>query len=66
VLVGASLAGGVLATGLALPVALAIVALLVVSYRQVVAAYPSAGGGAYVVSRDNFGNLTAAVAGPPC
>jgi amino acid transporter len=52
-------------TGLARPVALAIVALLallVVSYRQVVDAYPSAGG-AYVVSRDNFGNVTAAVAG---
>jgi amino acid transporter len=65
VLVGAGLAGGVLATGLALPVALAIVALLallVVSYRQVIDAYPSAGG-AYVVSRDNFGNVTAAVAG---
>jgi amino acid transporter len=65
VLVGGSLAGGVLATGLALPVAVAIVgllALLVVSYRQVVDAYPSAGG-AYVVSRDNFGNVTAAVAG---
>ena len=65
VLVGATVAGGVLATGLALPVALAIVALLallVVSYRQVVDAYPSAGG-AYVVSRDNFGNVTAAVAG---
>jgi amino acid transporter len=65
VLVGGSLAGGALATGLAMPVALAIVALLallVVSYRQVVDAYPSAGG-AYVVSRDNFGNVTAAVAG---
>jgi amino acid transporter len=65
VLVGAGLAGGVLATGLAMPVALAIVALLgllVVSYRQVIDAYPSAGG-AYVVSRDNFGNVTAAVAG---
>ena len=67
VLVGAgtSLAALRLATGLALPVALAIVALLallVVSYRQVVDAYPSAGG-AYVVSRDNFGNVTAAVAG---
>jgi amino acid transporter len=65
VLVGGSLAGGALATGLALPVAFAIVALLallVVSYRQVVDAYPSAGG-AYVVSRDNFGNVTAAVAG---
>ncbi|HEV2929031.1 MAG TPA: amino acid permease, partial [Propionibacteriaceae bacterium] len=67
VLVGAttSLAALRLATGLALPVALGIVALLavlVVSYRQVVDAYPSAGG-AYVVSRDNFGNVTAAVAG---
>jgi len=65
VLVGGSLAGGILATRLAGPVALAIVALLallVVSYRQVVDAYPSAGG-AYVVSRDNFGNVTAAVAG---
>jgi amino acid transporter len=65
VLVGGSLAGGALATGLALPVALAIVgllAMLVISYRQVIAAYPSAGG-AYVVSRDNFGNVTAAVAG---
>jgi amino acid transporter len=64
VLVAAGMAG-VVATGLALPVALAIVALLVllvVSYRQVVEAYPSAGG-AYVVSRDNFGNVTAAVAG---
>jgi amino acid transporter len=56
---------GSAAIGLALPVALAIVALLallVVSYRQVIDAYPSAGG-AYVVSRDNFGNVTAAVAG---
>jgi amino acid transporter len=56
---------GTAAIGLALPVALAIVALLallVVSYRQVVDAYPTAGG-AYVVSRDNFGNVTAAVAG---
>jgi hypothetical protein len=49
VLVGATtgLAALSLATGLALPVALAIVALLallVVSYRQVVDAYPSAGG----------------------
>jgi amino acid transporter len=64
VLVGVG-AAGVAATTLALPVALAIVgllALLVVSYRQVVDAYPSAGG-AYVVSRDNFGNVTAAVAG---
>jgi amino acid transporter len=53
------------ATWLTLPIALAIVGLLlllVVSYRQVIDAYPSAGG-AYVVSRDNFGNVVAAVAG---
>jgi amino acid transporter len=53
------------ATWLTLPVALAIVGLLlllVVSYRQVIEAYPSAGG-AYVVSRDNFGNVVASVAG---
>src|SRR6266511_2261617 len=36
--------------------------LLVISYRQVIDAYPSAGG-AYVVSRDNFGNVVASVAG---
>ncbi|MEX2226874.1 MAG: APC family permease [Dehalococcoidia bacterium] len=42
-----------------LPIALAIVALLAVvtfSYRQTIKAYPS-GGGAYIVARDNFGNL---------
>ena len=50
-------AAGAVATGLAFPVALAIgalLAVLVLSYRQTIAAYPSAGG-AYVVSRDNFG-----------
>jgi amino acid transporter len=53
------------AIGLTLPVSLGIVALLlllVICYRQVIEAYPSAGG-AYVVSRDNFGNLVASVAG---
>jgi amino acid transporter len=53
------------AISLTLPISLAIVGLLlllVISYRQVIDAYPSAGG-AYVVSRDNFGNLVAAVAG---
>jgi len=53
------------AIGLALPVSLGIAALLlllVISYRQVIETYPSAGG-AYVVSRDNFGNLVASVAG---
>jgi len=53
------------ATQLTLPVAVAITGLLlllVISYRQVIEAYPSAGG-AYVVARDNFGNLLASVAG---
>jgi amino acid transporter len=53
------------AIALILPISLAIAGLLlllVVSYRQVIDAYPSAGG-AYVVSRDNFGNTVASVAG---
>jgi amino acid transporter len=58
-------AAGAVATGLAFPVALGIgglLAILVLSYRQTIAAYPSAGG-AYVVSRDNFGPHWALVAG---
>jgi amino acid transporter len=58
-------AGGAVATRLAFPVALgigALLAILVLSYRQTIAAYPSAGG-AYVVSRDNFGPRWALVAG---
>jgi amino acid transporter len=53
------------ATQLTLPVSLAIailLLLLVTSYRQVIEAYPSAGG-AYVVARDNFGNFLASIAG---
>src|SRR6266511_3836812 len=53
------------AIALTLPISLAITGLLlmlVISYRQVIDAYPSAGG-AYVVSRDNFGNTVASVAG---
>ena len=59
------LVAGVAATRFTLPVSLAIAGLLlllVVSYRQVIEAYPAAGG-AYVVSRDNFGNVVASVAG---
>lgn len=54
---------GAAAVNLALPLAAGVVALLVllvVSYRQVIAAYP-AGGGAYMVSRDNLGSMAAAV-----
>jgi amino acid transporter len=56
---------GAAATGLALPLSIAItglLAILVLSYRQIINAYRSSGG-AYVVSRDNFGPLVASVAG---
>jgi len=59
------LAAGVAATAYALPVALAIVillAILTISYRQTIFAYPS-GGGAYIVSRDNLGEYPALIAG---
>ena len=58
-------AAGAVATGLALPIALgigALLAILILSYRQTITAYPSSGG-AYVVSRDNFGPRWALVAG---
>jgi amino acid transporter len=58
-------AAGALATRLAFPIALAIgglLTILILSYRQTIAAYPSAGG-AYIVTRDNFGPKLAQVAG---
>ena len=58
-------AGGAVATRLAFPIALAIgglLAILVLSYRQTITAYPSAGG-AYIVTKDNFGSGLAQVAG---
>lgn len=51
--------------GISLPIAIAIVALLVIvtlSYRQTIYAYPN-GGGAYIVARDNLGELPAQIAG---
>jgi amino acid transporter len=39
-----------------------VLAILVFSYRQTIKAYPSAGG-AYIVTRDNFGLLPAQIAG---
>lgn len=56
---------GIAALGLSIPIAGAIVLLLVivtVSYEQTIHAYPG-GGGAYIVSRDNLGELPAQVAG---
>jgi amino acid transporter len=53
---------GTAAIGLALPLAAGVVVLLlilVLSYRQVIAAYPQ-GGGAYMVTRDNLGGSFAA------
>ncbi len=56
---------GVGALHLVLPITLAIVALLAIlvfSYRQVIDAYPH-GGGAYAVSKDNFGARVSLLAG---
>src|SRR5258707_160686 len=50
---------------ISVPIALAICALLVIvtlSYRQTIHAYPNAGG-AYIVARDNLGELPAQIAG---
>jgi amino acid transporter len=43
-------------------VIVAVLAILVFSYRQTIKAYPSAGG-AYIVTKDNFGLIPAQVAG---
>jgi amino acid transporter len=51
--------------GLSIPIAIAIALLLTVvtiSYRQTIYAYPR-GGGAYIVARDNLGELPAQIAG---
>jgi amino acid transporter len=56
---------GTAALSYSLPIAVGIAALLavvVVSYRQTVAAYPQ-GGGAYLVAKDNLGEAPALVAG---
>jgi amino acid transporter len=56
---------GTMAFGYAFPISLAIVALMVIvtiSYEQTIHAYPG-GGGAYIVARDNLGELPAQIAG---
>jgi amino acid transporter len=56
--------GGTLALAFTLPVAFAIgllLAVVVISYRQTIKAYPH-GGGSYIVSKDNLGNVPALVA----
>lgn len=56
---------GVLAFSLVTPITIALLVVLgflILSYRQTIKAYPSAGG-AYIVTRDNFGLIPAQVAG---
>src|SRR3954470_23004888 len=56
---------GVAAFSLVVPITVAllvVLAFLILSYRQTIKAYPTAGG-AYIVTRDNFGLLPAQVAG---
>ncbi len=58
-------AAGTVAFGYAFPISLAIVTLLAIvtiSYQQTIHAYPG-GGGAYIVARDNLGELPAQTAG---
>lgn len=57
--------GGAALFGLSIPIAIAIAILLTVvtiSYRQTIFAYPN-GGGAYIVARDNLGEVPAQIAG---
>lgn len=56
---------GLLAFSIVMPITIALLVmlgLLILSYRQTIKAYPSAGG-AYLVTRDNFGIVPAQVAG---
>ncbi|WP_374688861.1 APC family permease [Promineifilum sp.] len=65
ILVILALTGSLAYLGLSLPIAIAIGVLLVIvtiSYRQTIFAYPN-GGGAYIVARDNLGEVAAQIAG---
>ena len=56
---------GIAAFSLVVPITVAmlvVLAFLILSYRETIKAYPTAGG-AYMVTRDNFGLLPAQVAG---
>ena len=56
---------GVAAFSLVVPVTIALLVVLgflILSYRQTIKAYPSAGG-AYIVTKDNFGKVPALIAG---
>jgi hypothetical protein len=61
-------AAGMMAFGSAFPIAIAITGLLAIvtlSYEQTVHTYPD-GGGAYIVSRDNLGDVWLGLPRPPC
>src|SRR4029077_7315968 len=56
---------GIAAFSLVVPITVAmlvVLGFLILSYRQTIKAYPSAGG-AYIVTKDNFGSAAAQVAG---
>lgn len=62
---GAQADGGFNILNLSMPIAIAISVLLAIvtlSYRQTIHAYPG-GGGAYIVARDNLGEVPAQIAG---
>jgi amino acid transporter len=64
ILLALMIAGTVVVNQFTLPIALAIVALFAIvatAYRQTIHAYPG-GGGAYIVTRDNLGDLPALLA----
>ncbi len=64
-ILGVLIAAGSMAYGYVFPISLAIVTLLAIvtiSYEQTIHAYPG-GGGAYIVARDNLGELPAQTAG---
>ena len=64
-ILGVIAAAGAIAYGYLFPISLAIITLLVIvtiSYEQTIHAYPG-GGGAYIVARDNLGELPAQTAG---
>ena len=62
---GSATFAGLLPFEISIPIALAIsvlLAIVTISYRQTIYAYPN-GGGAYIVARDNLGELPAQIAG---
>lgn len=65
IIIPLSMAGIAFATTWSLPIALAILALMIIitiSYRQTIQAYPN-GGGAYIVAKENLGTGAGLVAG---